>query len=108
MAKKSVVKYECSNCGAIAATWSGRCHVCGEWNTMQEQLVVEASTIAKRGQKLRPQSITSVAKADKIKRLTTAISEVDTVLRGGFVAGSITLIAGEPGFGKSTLLLQLA
>jgi len=108
MAKKSSVRYECSNCGAIAATWSGRCHVCGEWNTLQEQLVVVPGAIASQGNTLKPQSITSVTKAERIKRLVTDISEVDSVLGGGFVAGSITLIAGEPGIGKSTLLLQVA
>ena len=108
MAKKSVVRYECSNCGATAATWSGRCHVCGEWNTLQEQLVVEPGSIAKQGRILKPLSITNVTRAERVKRLATDMSEVDTVLGGGFVAGSITLIAGEPGIGKSTLLLQIA
>ncbi|HLC92062.1 MAG TPA: DNA repair protein RadA [Candidatus Saccharimonadales bacterium] len=108
MAKKSVVRYECSNCGATAATWSGRCHVCGEWNTLQEQLVVEPGSIAKQGRILKSLSITNVTRAERVKRLATDMSEVDTVLGGGFVAGSITLIAGEPGIGKSTLLLQIA
>jgi len=102
------VRYECSNCGAIAATWSGRCHVCGEWNTLQEQLVVEPGNIARQGTILKPQPITTVTKTERIKRLTTEISEVDSVLGGGLVAGSICLIAGEPGIGKSTLLLQVA
>ena len=108
MVKKNNVRYECSNCGAIAATWSGRCHVCSEWNTLQEQLVVEPDAIAKQGRTLKSQSINSISKVELNKRLLTNISEVDTVLGGGFVAGSITLIAGEPGIGKSTLLLQLA
>jgi len=108
VAKKSVVRYECSNCGATAATWSGRCHVCGEWNTLQEQLVVEPGSIAKQGRILKSLSITNVTRAERVKRLATDMSEVDTVLGGGFVAGSITLIAGEPGIGKSTLLLQIA
>ena len=102
------MRYECSNCGAIAATWSGRCHVCGEWNTLQEQLVVEPGNIARQGTILKPQPITTVTKTERIKRLTTEISEVDSVLGGGLVAGSICLIAGEPGIGKSTLLLQVA
>lgn len=108
MSKKGSVRYECGNCGAIAATWSGRCHVCGEWNTLQEQLVVLPSAIASQGNRLKTQSVANMSKAERIKRLSTDISEVDSVLGGGFVAGSISLIAGEPGIGKSTLLLQIA
>ena len=88
MAKKNSVRYECSNCGAIAATWSGRCHVCGEWNTLQEQLVVEPGNIARQGTILKPQPITTVTKTERIKRLTTEISEVDSVLGGGSGAAS--------------------
>ena len=108
MAKKSV-RYECSNCGAITGTWTGRCQSCGEWNTLQEQLLV--STIAaatKAGHNLTPTSLSKVASAKREPRLSTHISEVDTVLGGGFVSGSVNLIAGQPGIGKSTILLQLA
>jgi DNA repair protein RadA/Sms len=109
MAKKNAVQYVCSNCGAQAATWSGRCHVCGEWNTLQEQLVIEpGSAASSSGHALTAQSVGKLAKADNQERLATGINEVDTVLGGGFVAGSVTLIAGQPGIGKSTLLLQLA
>jgi DNA repair protein RadA/Sms len=108
MGKKNV-RFECSNCGAIASTWSGRCHSCGEWNTLQEQLVVDSvGTAVKAGTKLNPHSIRQITKSAKEPRLPTGVSEVDNVLGGGFVAGSVCLIAGQPGIGKSTLLLQLA
>jgi len=102
------VRYECNECGAISATWSGRCHVCGQWNTLKEQLVVNAGTVARQGHALKPQPIIDISNTEKTKRLTTNSVEIDTVLGGGFVAGSITLIAGEPGIGKSTLILQVA
>ncbi len=108
MARKPTVRYECSNCGAVSATWAGRCHACGEWNTLQEQIVATAETAAGGGQVLTTGSVGKAAARDDQKRLVTGLSDVDTVLGGGFVPGSINLIAGQPGIGKSTLLLQLA
>lgn len=109
MGSKKNVRYECSNCGAIASTWAGRCHSCGEWNTLQEQLVMDSVGAAtKSGSVLHPSSIKEVGKSAKEPRIPTGVEEVDTVLGGGFVAGSVNLIAGQPGIGKSTLLLQLA
>lgn len=108
MAKKGSVLYVCSNCGATSSSWSGKCYSCGEWNTLTEQL--SAGSIAgavSKGGILGTQTVATSLSADH-KRLLTNISEVDTVLGGGFVAGSVTLIAGQPGIGKSTLLLQLA
>ncbi len=108
MAKKNL-RYECSNCGAIASSWTGRCQSCGEWNTLQEQLLVDSVSEATRGGTiLNPQSLKAATKSGKEPRLVSGMTEVDTVLGGGFVAGSINLIAGQPGIGKSTLLLQLA
>jgi DNA repair protein RadA/Sms len=108
MAKKGSVQYICSNCGSSSPTWSGKCYSCGEWNTLQEQLTTATLTnVASAGTKLKSQSVKSSLAIDH-KRLTTSVSEVDTVLGGGFVAGSVNLIAGQPGIGKSTLLLQLA
>lgn len=108
MTKKNV-RYECSNCGAISSTWAGRCHSCGEWNTLQEQLLVDTvATATQAGHRLTPANLRSVAKKGSEPRLQTGMQEVDTVLGGGFVAGSVNLIAGQPGIGKSTLLLQLA
>jgi DNA repair protein RadA/Sms len=108
MAKRNLVKYVCSNCGAMHSTWAGRCDKCGEWNTLEEQLDINASSIAKGGSVLTTESVSKVSKTDAAVRLKTGIDEVDNVLGGGFVAGSVTLIAGQPGIGKSTLLLQLA
>ncbi len=108
MAKKSPVRYVCSSCGNSFGTWSGRCSSCGEWNTLQEQLEITSASIASGGRLLSSQNISEVSKHDSAKRLLTGMNEVDTVLGGGFVSGSVTLIAGQPGIGKSTLLLQLA
>jgi DNA repair protein RadA/Sms len=107
MAKSSGVRYICSNCGATYSAWSGRCNNCGEWNSLQEQLEVNSATATASGKKLASQSVKQAA-ASKTKRLASGIKEVDEVLGGGLVAGSVNLVAGQPGIGKSTLLLQLA
>jgi len=107
MVKRNITNFECSNCGAKTSSWSGRCNACGEWNTLQEQLGIGATNIT-GGTALKAQSVRTLAKRDQLKRLSTGFSEVDTVLGGGFVAGSVSLVAGQPGIGKSTLLLQLA
>ena len=109
MAKQNV-RFVCSNCGAISSAWSGRCVQCGEWNTISEEAVLVASTVqghAGSGSILKPQAIENSLRNND-KRLHTGIIDVDTVLGGGIVAGSVDLIAGQPGIGKSTLLLQLA
>lgn len=108
MAKKPAVRYVCSNCGAFSASWSGKCPQCGEWNTLSEQMT--AATIAgsvAHGSVLSSQSVSGSIASDQA-RLTTGMAEVDDVFGGGIVAGSVNLIAGQPGIGKSTLLLQLA
>ncbi len=108
MAKKPARRYVCSNCGAIASSYSGRCAQCGEWNTMQEQL--SAATVAgsvSAGKLLAPKSVAKSVAADHA-RLASGLAEIDDVFGGGIVAGSVNLIAGQPGIGKSTLLLQLA
>ena len=107
MAKRAT-RYECTSCGAQSGSYAGRCAQCGEWNTMQEQLTnsaVEASV--KSGHQLQPQSVATSIKADQ-PRLQTGMADVDLIFGGGIVAGSVNLIAGQPGIGKSTLLLQLA
>jgi DNA repair protein RadA/Sms len=106
-AKKT--RYECSNCGAITASWTGRCQSCGEWNTLVEQLAIDGvASATKAGRLLQPHTMKNITSQTQEPRIPTRVSEVDTVLGGGFVAGSVNLIAGQPGIGKSTLLLQLA
>jgi DNA repair protein RadA/Sms len=110
---KQVSRFVCNNCGAQYSSWQGRCAQCGEWNTITEEVQITAVTgtglgkKAGQGTKLQPQDIKSTAgKADT--RMATGLKEVDAVLGGGIVAGSVNLIAGQPGIGKSTLLMQLA
>jgi DNA repair protein RadA/Sms len=108
LAKRPKSQYVCSNCGQATASWSGRCPSCGEWNTLQEQL--NPATVAgsvSQGRKLEAQTIGKSVSKDQ-RRLKTGLAEVDDVFGGGIVAGSVNLIAGQPGIGKSTLLLQLA
>lgn len=107
MAKKDQKKYVCSSCGAESSSWSGKCFDCGEWNTMEEKLVISSASVKSGGRTLTPQSVSKSLAKDHA-RLATGISEIDSVLGGGIVAGSVNLIAGQPGIGKSTLLLQLA
>jgi DNA repair protein RadA/Sms len=106
--KKPITRYVCTNCGAISSAWSGRCSVCGEWNTLEEQLTSSGlSNSLSTGKALTIEDIDKAASEDN-KRYTTGLSEVDNVFGGGIVSGSVTLIAGQPGIGKSTLLLQVA
>src|SRR5688572_5921319 len=106
---KERVRYVCSNCGEPSLSWAGKCPHCGAWNTLQEELVMESAPgrVASQGRKLEGASVKSLITHDQ-KRLSTGMGDVDTVLGGGVVVGSVTLIAGQPGIGKSTLLLQLA
>lgn len=110
MAKKPTINYVCTSCGAQYSSWAGRCAQCGEWNTLQEEAVVVTGAAGRAisgGHALKPQAVSVSASADD-KRMQTGMAEVDAVLGGGLVAGSVNLIAGQPGIGKSTLLLQLA
>lgn len=108
MARKPASRYVCSNCGNVTSSWSGKCPHCGEWNTLEEQLApaTVAGSVAS-GNTLQAQTVDKSIARDQ-KRMQTGISEVDDVFGGGIVAGSVNLIAGQPGIGKSTLLLQLA
>lgn len=108
MVKKSSVRYVCSNCGAQYAAWTGRCSQCGQWNTVQEEVQVDAVGVARSGRPLQSRSVADVVAEDDFRRISTGLADVDAILGSGLVAGSINLIAGQPGIGKSTLLLQLA
>ena len=107
MAKKLATRYVCSSCGLMTTSWSGKCQQCGEWNTLAEQLTPAtiAGSVAD-GNILTSQSVTGSVKVDQ-PRISTSIKEVDDVFGGGIVSGSVNLIAGQPGIGKSTLLLQM-
>lgn len=110
MAKKSATQYVCSNCGAVTSAWSGKCMTCGEWNTLREEAILvspKSGSISKAGA-LEVVSAKSASRIDTSTRILSGIHDVDLVLGGGFVQGSVTLIAGQPGIGKSTLLLQIA
>ena len=108
MAKiKSV--YVCSECGYESPKWYGKCPSCGNWNTMNEEVVSKSdvSSINKRqAVYTKPVSITDISTKDE-HRYITKISELDRVLGGGLVNGSLILLGGEPGIGKSTLILQI-
>lgn len=106
---KKQVRYVCANCGAVSQSWAGKCQQCSAWNTLQEELVIDSGPggSISSGQALTAASVTQAIQKDQ-KRLTSGISDVDIVLGGGLVIGSVNLIAGQPGIGKSTLLLQLA
>ena len=108
---KSRYQYVCSNCGTITAKWVGKCPGCNKWNTFKEELVPTPSKREHRHQ-TTPFS-TSVKPLANVEvnlhsRLQTAEQELDRVLGGGVVPGSLMLLGGEPGIGKSTLMLQVA
>jgi DNA repair protein RadA/Sms len=109
MAKPRTV-FVCSSCGADAPRWSGQCPSCGEWNTLAPFAEARVRGGGRRDARVageRPQPVARLV-TEPEQRLTTAIAEFDRVLGGGLVPGSVTLIGGEPGIGKSTLLLQCA
>ncbi|MEX2627689.1 MAG: DNA repair protein RadA [Ilumatobacteraceae bacterium] len=97
-------QYGCTECGATRPKWSGRCDACGEWNTLVESVSRPTSAPAPRSR--GPVRLREVDPAVSRPR-ATGIDELDRVLGGGLVPGSVTLLGGEPGVGKSTLLLQL-
>lgn len=110
---KARSNFVCQNCGASYPKWTGKCENCGEWNTLVEQVVETkgASAVARshsRGKILKPQSMRSIAAEDSVKRLPTGIADLDAVLGGGILPAGVMLLAGQPGIGKSTLLMQVA
>ncbi|MBV8559241.1 MAG: DNA repair protein RadA, partial [Acidimicrobiia bacterium] len=100
---KETTAFRCRECGATAPRWEGRCHACGDWNTLVEESRRPPS--APHEPSARPIPVAEVPLASGTAR-PTHIGELDRVLGGGLVPGSVTLLGGEPGIGKSTLLLQ--
>lgn len=111
MATKTKSAWFCQNCGVESAKWVGKCPSCNEWNSFVEEVIVKSkstNTVGSNGQpKNKPQKITEITSSEE-KRFDTRNEELNRVLGGGLVPGSLILIGGEPGIGKSTLALQIA
>lgn len=109
MAKEKTI-YTCSECGGTSPKWLGKCPHCNAWNTLEESVAVEAASSANsRFQSLaKSQPVTTLSdiESSDVEHQSTGIDELDRVLGGGIVAGGVVLIGGDPGIGKSTLLLQ--
>ncbi|MFO8000584.1 MAG: DNA repair protein RadA [Marinilabilia sp.] len=111
MAKTKTV-FVCQNCGAESPKWVGKCHACGEWNSYVEEVAVTGNARDKRltlsfgKEKQKPVPVSSVTVND-VPRIDSGIGELNRVLGGGLVPGSVVLLGGEPGIGKSTLVLQM-
>ena len=112
MAKPARNAFVCQSCGVTASRWAGKCPGCGEWNTMVEEVANAAAvpgsgiTKASRGRRVTLESL--AGQSEEAPRFSTGFAELDRVTGGGIVPGSALLIGGEPGIGKSTILLQLA
>ncbi|MDE0470886.1 MAG: DNA repair protein RadA [Ekhidna sp.] len=106
---KAKTVYFCQNCGAESAKWVGRCPSCGEWNTyLEESASKTSSNMNFPGEKSKPINIKEAVTESGYVRTRSGIAELDRVLGGGIIAGSLVLIGGEPGIGKSTIMLQMA
>jgi DNA repair protein RadA/Sms len=108
VSKAAKTVYECTACGATSAKWLGRCASCGGWNSLEEtRLSARVSTRGSAGAQslAKPLAIGDVA-LDDAQRFSTGLGELDRVLGGGVVPGGVVLLGGEPGIGKSTLLMQ--
>jgi DNA repair protein RadA/Sms len=109
--------FACTSCGATSPKWMGKCNDCGEWNTIQEEIIFKGTKQEEKEKLWKPSSskrvetkpiIITDIKATNTQRLITPDEELNRVLGGGIVSGSIVLVGGQPGIGKSTLMLQLA
>lgn len=108
MAKGKTTVFFCQNCGHESSKWSGQCPVCKEWNTFTEEVIQKTSSVkaVKKANEIEPMKLTSI-QMKETDRMQTGIMELDRVLGGGLVQGSLILVGGDPGIGKSTLLLQV-
>ncbi|MEG2051126.1 MAG: DNA repair protein RadA [Oscillospiraceae bacterium] len=111
MAQKSKTVFVCKECGYEHPKWHGKCPVCGEWDCMTEEVRIQETNASKRATTNTLNSVTALnlqsIKADNECRYKTGLSEFDRVLGGGIVKGSLVLLSGDPGIGKSTILLQV-
>ena len=109
MAKKAQKQFVCQNCGSVYPKWQGKCDACGEWNTIQEEQIGGEGFSNLNTHKSKGKIIDFVPLSGSeqyLSRLSTGIKELDRVCGGGLVAGSVILVGGDPGIGKSTILLQ--
>src|SRR5688500_5547056 len=107
---RSETRYVCGTCGAASVRWEGQCRGCGNWNTLVESVVAKGPTNRARRTATAAPPTTALAdvQAGEASRVALGIREVDRVLGGGIVPGSLILLGGEPGIGKSTLVLSVA
>ena len=105
---KSKRQYQCQQCGAVHSKWAGQCNDCGEWNCLVETVVAAVTAPQYKGYSGEQAAVQALSEvlAEELPRSSSGIKELDRVLGGGMVAGSVVLIGGDPGIGKSTLLLQ--
>lgn len=108
---RSKSQFVCQNCGATYPKWTGRCENCDQWNTLVEQVVDHGKSVVSRGSSsgkvLSALSINDISSEDGASRMVTGFDDLDLVLGGGILPGGVILLAGQPGIGKSTLLLQV-
>src|SRR3990167_11142096 len=107
---KTKLAYFCQTCGAVANKWAGQCGSCNEWNTMVEEVVASSTASSLRYQgyateTVKPTCMAEVTLHEEV-RFSSGLKELDRVLGGGLIMGSAILAGGDPGIGKSTLLLQ--
>ena len=108
---KSALSFVCQNCGAAYSRWQGKCEACGEWNTLAEEDTIGATSAPvslrskRKGRTFKLESLTG--KSHDAPRLSAGMAELDRVTGGGLVRGSVLLVGGDPGIGKSTLLTQV-
>ena len=104
---KIKMQFVCQSCGYATAKWLGKCPECGQWDSFVEEVLTvdKSKSFLPIGQVSKPKTISSIA-IEKVARMATGIAEFDRVLGGGIVPGSLILLAGDPGIGKSTIALD--
>ena len=106
---KPITRFVCQSCGAVTMKWAGKCETCGEWNTIEEERIeARPGPAAKAAAGKRVSFVGLAGSAEPPPRAPVGIDELDRVLGGGLVPSSVVLVGGDPGIGKSTLLLQAA